>query len=82
MTLTRDQRDRQRAYDGVVRKPLSNWCPTCDGGGCNEDDTAHCDTCRGIGRITETDAERDARVNEELEAIEYGPSHEELHGRI
>jgi hypothetical protein len=82
MILSRDQRDRQRAYDGVVRKPLSDWCPACCGGKCNEDDTAPCETCNGVGRITETDAECSARVNEELEAIEYGPSHDELHGRI
>jgi hypothetical protein len=82
MTLTRDQRDRQRAYDGVARSPQSDWCQTCDGAGCNEDDTGPCLTCGTSGKVTETDAECNARVNEELEAIEYSPDSQELYGRI
>ena len=83
MILSRDARSRQRAYDDVSRACQTTWCPTCDGGGCEPwDETKPCHRCGGVGKVAETDSERDARVEEELDGIEYGPSHHELYGRI
>jgi DnaJ-class molecular chaperone len=83
MTLTRDQRDRQRAYDGVVRKRLAVTCAKCNGDGrWRKVDNFPCFPCDGSGDVLETEQERDARVEDELDAIQYGPSWDELHGRI